>query len=210
MTATPTTDSGDEMRISRGIAVMASAAAVMTATGYGAYLGLAGSEGSARAGRSESLRVPDLSRDEYVAHAAQLLLHGTVISRTGQQLTDDNGDMEQQWLVEVERSFKGNVGGRIEVNTNAFLESGKELPDPGVPAMRVGGQYVFAGVWNDVDGRLEVYGGTAGIHASRGLEKPDPGPRLRGPQEGDTVEQRWAYAVAHAGPAPHTSSDSDT
>ncbi|MCX4679179.1 hypothetical protein OG413_28405 [Streptomyces sp. NBC_01433] len=123
-----------------------------------------------------------------MAHAAQLLFHCTVISKTGQQRTDDNGDVEQQWLVEVERSFKGDAGGRVEVNTNAFLESGKELPDPGVPAMRVGGQYVFAGIWDDADDRLEVHGGTAGIHASTAL---------------------GIRRVARAGPAPRPASDSD-
>ncbi|MER5987652.1 hypothetical protein [Streptomyces sp. NPDC001787] len=188
---------------------MASAAAVMTAAGYGVHLSLADAQSPPRAVQSESLRVPDLSRDEYVAHAAQHLVHGTVISKTGQQRTDDNGDMEQQWLVEVARSFKGGVTGRITVNTNAFLESGEEIPDPGAPAVEVGGQYVFAGLWNEEDDRLEVYGGAAGIHASRGLGNPDPERRLRGPQAGDTVERRWAHAVAHAGPAPQNTSDSD-
>ncbi|MCX4967136.1 hypothetical protein OHA98_20550 [Streptomyces sp. NBC_00654] len=209
MTATPTTNSGDEMRISRGIAVLASAAAVMTAAGYGAYLSLTDAQAPPRAVQSESLRVPDLSRDEYVAQAAQHLVHGTVISKTGQQRTDDNGDMEQQWLVEAERSFKGGVTGRITVNTNAFSESGEEIPDPGAPAIKVGGQYVFAGLWNEEDDRLEIYGGAAGIHASRGLGKPDPASRLRGLQAGVTVEQRWVQAVSDARPAPRDASASE-
>ncbi|MFJ2218286.1 hypothetical protein ACIQVO_38835 [Streptomyces sp. NPDC101062] len=154
---------------------------------------------------SEDLRAADLSRDEYLAAASAHVFHGTVVRRTGEERTGNNGDLEQQWLVRVDRVFKGDARGTVTVNTTATDHNGSITPDPGAPAVEPGKSYVFAGMWGEDPDRYETYGGAAGVHASNGLDQPDPETgRPEDRAEPRTVEQRWSWAVEHARPGPDT------
>ncbi|MFE3830471.1 hypothetical protein [Streptomyces sp. NPDC059092] len=192
----------------RALAVSLTAAAVLAAVGLSLHAAMDTDvqvEDGGGLRISEDLQAADLSRDEYVAAASQHVFHGTVIRKTGEQHTGGNGDLEQQWLVEVDRAFKGDARGTITVNTTATDQDGDIIPDPGAPAVEPGKSYVFAGMWGEDPDRYETYGGAAGVHASNGLTQPDPetGPRADRAKH-HTVEQRWSWAVEHARPGPDT------